>query len=91
MEKSLRKPGALDRLQALSAAYADVTDWTHATIEAKLKETATALGVKVGEMVHPARVAVSGKSVGPGLYEMFEVLGKERVLARFAKAATQIG
>ena len=44
------------------------------------------MGVKAGELVHPARVAVSGRSVGPGLYEMFEVLGKDRTLARFEKA-----
>jgi glutamyl-tRNA synthetase len=86
VEKSLRKAGAIDRLKALGEAFAGLTDWTHPVIEAKLKETAAALGAKVGELVHPARVAVSGKSVGPGLYEMFEVLGKDRVLARFQKA-----
>lgn len=89
--EKLKKPGAVDRLKALTEAYAGVTEWTHPVLEAKLKETATALGAKVGELVHPARVAASGKSVGPGLYEMLEVLGKERVLARFAKAATLVG
>ena len=44
------------------------------------------MGVKAGELVHPARVAVSGRSVGPGLYEIFEVLGRERTLARFGRA-----
>ncbi|HRJ72341.1 MAG TPA: glutamate--tRNA ligase family protein [Terrimicrobiaceae bacterium] len=84
--EKLRKPGALDRLASLGEAFSGLADWTHPAIEASLKATAAALGVKAGELVHPARVAVSGKSVGPGLYEMFEVLGKERVLARFAKA-----
>ncbi len=88
VEKSLRKEGALDRLKALHAAFGDVTEWTHVNLEAKLKETAVALGVKTGELVHPARVAASGKSVGPGLYEMLEVLGKERVLSRFERAQT---
>ncbi len=84
--KSLCKPGAGDRLQALGSALSGLSDWTHPAIEARLKETAVALGVKTGELVHPARVAVSGRSVGPGLYEMFEVLGKERTLARFERA-----
>ena len=49
------------------------------------------LGAALDDLaVHPARVAVSGKSVGPGLYEMLEVLGKERVLARFARAAALV-
>lgn len=88
--KALRKEGATDRLKALGEAFSGLTEWTHPAIEAKLKETAGALGVKVGEMVHPARVAVSGKAVGPGLYEMLELLGKDRVLSRFAKGAAQV-
>ena len=84
--KSLAKPGAGDRLQSLGTALSSLADWSHAAIELKLKETAASLGVKAGELVHPARVAVSGRSVGPGLYEMFEVLGKDRTLARFEKA-----
>jgi glutamyl-tRNA synthetase len=54
-----------------------------ATLEAKLKELAASLGVKPAEFIHPARVAVSGRSVGPSLYHMLEVLGKARTLARF--------
>jgi glutamyl-tRNA synthetase len=72
----------------LISTLTKVEDWSHPSLEAALKETATALGVKTGELVHPARVAVSGRSVGPGLYEMCVVLGKERTLARFARAAS---
>ena len=86
VEKALKKTGALDRLESLAAALATLADWSHTAIESKLKETAATLGAKAGDLVHPARVAVSGKSVGPGLYEMLEVLGKDRVLARFASA-----
>jgi glutamyl-tRNA synthetase len=85
--EKLKLPGAIDNLNALGEVLKDLPDWTHPAIEAKLKETATARGVKAGALVHPARVAVSGKSVGPGLYEMFEVLGRDRVLARFQRAA----
>ncbi|MBU6183158.1 MAG: glutamate--tRNA ligase [Verrucomicrobia bacterium] len=86
VEKTLRKPGAAGRLAALAEALGGLGDWTHANLEAKLKEAAAAMGVKAGELVHPARVAVSGRSVGPGLYEIFEVLGRERTLARFGRA-----
>jgi glutamyl-tRNA synthetase len=85
VEKSLKKPGAAARLTALSQAFVGVTDWTHASLETTLKATATALGIKTGELVHPARVALSGRSVGPGLYEMIEVLGKDRTLARLER------
>ena len=86
VEKSLKKPGAAARLTALSEAFATVTDWTHASLETTLKAAATALGIKTGELVHPARVALSGRSVGPGLYEMIEVLGKDRTLTRLERA-----
>jgi glutamyl-tRNA synthetase len=86
-EVKLRAPGALDRLAALRAGYAEVASWDAASLEAKLKELAAAAGVKAAEFVHPARTAVSGKTVGPSLYHMMEVLGRERVLARFDRAA----
>ena len=85
--EKLRKPGALETLAALREGYAPLAKWNAAALEAKLKELATARGVKAGELVHPARAAVSGRSVGPSLYHMLEVLGRERVLARMARAA----
>ena len=91
VEKTLRKPGALDRLAQLKEAYASIPEWNHPALEAKLKETAAQLGAKNGEFIHPARVAVSGRSVGPGLYEMFEVLGRDRVLSRLDRAISQFG
>jgi glutamyl-tRNA synthetase len=89
VDKALRKPGALDRLAQLKAAFAELTEWNHPALEAKLKATAEAHGVKPGEFVHPARVAASGRGVGPGLYEMLEVLGRDRVLARFDRTLAQ--
>ncbi len=88
LEKVLRKAGARGRLHALTSALAQLTEWNHPAIESALKATAASLGVKAGELVHPARVSVSGRTVGPGLYEMLEVLGRDRVLARLTKSAS---
>lgn len=85
--KVLGREGARGRIEALAAALKEIPSWDHASIESRLKETASALGVKAGELVHPARIAVSGRPVGPGLYEMLEVLGRDRVLARLSAAA----
>jgi glutamyl-tRNA synthetase len=60
-----------------------------AEIEAALKSTAVTLGVKVGAIVHPTRLAVTGSNIGPSLYHLLEVLGKERVLARLERALAQ--
>ncbi len=86
VEKSLKKAGAAGRIEALVKAFGEVSDWSHTKLEESLKATAASLGVKTGELVHPARVAASGRSVGPGLYEMLEVLGKDRTLARLERA-----
>jgi glutamyl-tRNA synthetase len=86
VEKTLRKPGACDGLQALQASFQTLEAWDTATLEAKLKETAASRSCKPAELIHPARVAASGRTIGPSLYHMLEVLGKARVLARFTRA-----
>lgn len=89
VEKTLRKPGALDRLANLAGAYAQLETWDAARLEATLKQTASALACKPADLIHPARVAASGRGVGPSLYHMLEVLGKERVLARIQRTVKQ--
>lgn len=85
VEKGLRKPGAVDRLRTLRDAYAEC-DWSAPSLEAALKAAAADAGAKAGEFVHPARVAATGRAVGASLYHTLEVLGRERVLARFDRA-----
>jgi glutamyl-tRNA synthetase len=57
-----------------------------AAVEAVFQETAAGLGVKLGAIAQPARMALTGKTASPGLFEMVRVLGKERVLGRFDRA-----
>jgi glutamyl-tRNA synthetase len=88
--KVFGNPEAAGRLGELRQAFAQVEKWDAATLEATLKALAEKAGCKTGDLVHPARVAVSGRSVGPSLYHMLEVMGKERVLARFDRMRSQI-
>jgi glutamyl-tRNA synthetase len=90
VEKTLNNPGALDRLIRLRDKYAGVEDWTATNLEAVLKQLGAEIGCKIGELVHPARVAVSGRSIGPSLYHMLEVMGKPRVLQRIDRAPHKI-
>jgi glutamyl-tRNA synthetase len=82
VEKTLNKPGAIDQLGRLREKYAEMDDWSAASLETALKQLGAAIGCKTGELVHPARVAVSGRSIGPSLYHMLEIMGKPRVLRR---------
>ena len=78
------------RLEKLRDAFAAAPAFDAATLEAALKETAKALGVKAGVLVHPCRLAVTGKTSGPSLYHLLEVLGKEKVMARIGRALIAI-
>lgn len=89
-DKVFGKPEASTRLTALANGFAQVTSWDAATLEATLKGLAEKLGCKTGDLVHPARIAVSGRAVGPSLYHMLEVMGKERVLSRFQRTNARL-
>jgi glutamyl-tRNA synthetase len=84
--KILQSPGALDRLRHLRRRYGGEEDWSATVLEAALKQLGTEIGCNTGALVHPARVAVSGRLVGPSLYHMLEVMGKSRVLQRMDRA-----
>ncbi|MCX7005808.1 MAG: glutamate--tRNA ligase [Kiritimatiellaeota bacterium] len=86
VQKRLKKEGALEALAAVRAAYAPLAEFTAVQTEAALRDLCTARACGMGDLVHPLRVAVSGTAVGPSLFHMLEVLGKERTLARMDKA-----
>ena len=75
-----------DKLVAL-----DASKFTAADLENEFKSLAAATGQKVGAYIHPARLATSGRPIGPSLYHLLEVLGRERVLARIDRALKQLG
>jgi glutamyl-tRNA synthetase len=64
----------------------DAAKFTAAELETEFKTLAAAGAQKVGALIHPARLAVSGRPVGPSLYHLLEVLGKDRVLGRLDRA-----
>src|SRR3954462_8766018 len=74
------------RLEAVHAAFAGLENFDAANLETTMKATAANFGVKVGALVHPTRLAVTGSTAGPSLYHLLEILGKEKVLARIDRA-----
>jgi glutamyl-tRNA synthetase len=74
-----------ERLAAL-----DPRDFNTAKLEEEFKALAASTNQKLGALIHPARLAVSGRPVGPSLYHLLEVLGKPRVLNRFERAEKEI-
>jgi glutamyl-tRNA synthetase len=83
-------PENRERLKQLREVFAGLTAFDAATLENSLKETAKQLGVKAGVLVHPTRLACTGRTAGPSLYHLLEVLGKERVLRRLDRVLSVI-
>jgi len=81
------KPRLLKWREALSK----LTTFDAATLGNTLQSLAAELGVKPGVLVHPTRLACTGKAIGPSLYHLLEVLGKERVLARLDRVLSLPG
>jgi len=78
----------LDRIEArailtrLRDGLQGLDVWDATTTESVVRRTAEELGVPAAEVIHPTRVATTGRTIGPGLFETLAVLGKERTLAR---------
>jgi glutamyl-tRNA synthetase len=97
-QKGVAKLGdrAAAMLDAASARLADVA-WERDAIEAALKDSATEAGLvnaeglpQMSKAQAPVRVAVTGRTVGPPLYESLVVLGRERTLDRLQKARSRL-
>jgi glutamyl-tRNA synthetase len=65
--------------------------WSAASIEAVFNSLMTELGVQLGKLAQPVRVALTGNTVSPGIYEVLEVVGRERSLKRLRRAIASIG
>ena len=89
VEKHLRAPGIIDHLAALDAALAGCATFDPASIEAAVRSTAELRGVKAAALIHAVRVAVTGKTVSPGLFEVLALVGRDEVHARLIRSARQ--
>jgi glutamyl-tRNA synthetase len=91
-EKQLTGPDAAEVLDAAEQALAGLGEWTTEAIEESLKAALVeGLGRKPRQAFGPVRVAVSGRTVSPPLYESIELLGRERTLARLVAARSATG
>ncbi|MDD4293991.1 MAG: glutamate--tRNA ligase [Candidatus Omnitrophica bacterium] len=69
----------------LIARLKDLTVFDKALVETVFRQVVDEAGIKTKFLVHPVRVALTGDKIGPGLFEMMEVLGKEKVLDRLTR------
>jgi len=83
-------PGAAAALQAVAERVEGIEPWQHEALEGAIRPLAEELSLKAGDLFGLIRVAVSGKTVSPPLFETMAVLGCERTLERLASAVRRL-
>lgn len=92
LDKRLRKPASARELLAKYREQLSSTEpFDPAALEKMTHEFVAANGIKIGDIVHAIRVAVTGKAVGFGLFDTLAILGRERCLARIERALSLAG
>jgi len=84
------RPEIAPALDELVARLTALTPWDATTIEAAFQATIATHHLKLGALAQPVRVAVTGGTVSPGIYEVLDVLGRERSLARLRAARARL-
>ena len=81
-------PEAKSLLGKLAAALeADAANWGEKQVEDAVRRFAESMGVKLGQVAQPLRVALSGSTVSPGIFEVVAILGPAETRARLLAAA----
>ncbi len=74
--------GTSEIMSALLQEYQLLDDFSHNELSAKTKEFAQSIGKKLGDIIHPIRLMITGKSTGAGMFETMELLGKQECIKR---------
>ena len=80
---------SLDRskeFQFLSERISRLDTFDTASLEKTFRDLVAELGIQASELVHPVRVALTGKAIGPGLFDTMAILGKEKTVQRLRAA-----
>ena len=75
-----------DALLALPDTLKAVVPFTSSALEAAVRNLAESYQVKAAALIHATRVAVTGRAVSPGLFDVLELMGPERVTTRVRDA-----
>lgn len=80
----------LENLRAVKQALSEAEDFSAHGLEAVFRSVMEKLGVKLGAIAQPVRVAVTGRTESPGIFEVLEILGREKTLKRLERAIETI-
>ena len=87
VEKFLKDETVRGHLRRLADRLAALPEFNHHSIEEAVRGLANELGVKPGVLMNPARVALTGQSVAPGLFDVMVLFGREKTVQRLANVS----
>ncbi|NSW84146.1 MAG: glutamate--tRNA ligase, partial [Syntrophothermus sp.] len=90
VRKYFQKPGVAELLEAAGQRLAQLDSFDLQSVEEAYRSLSAELGVGTGEIIHPTRLALSGRTMGPGLFDIMVILGREKTLQRLARAVAFI-
>jgi len=88
--KKFFAPQVVPLLEAFSGPLSSLSQWDHTTLEATFGELIAQTGATMKQIAQPLRLALTGKTASPGLFEVMEAMGKERTLRRLNQALNYI-
>jgi len=90
VEKHFRKEGSAELLRRAAALLRELEPFEMETIESAYRALSEELGISAGRLIHSTRLAISGRTMGPGLFDIIVLLGRRRTVERLEKAARWI-
>ncbi|HHV74027.1 MAG TPA: glutamate--tRNA ligase [Thermoanaerobacterium sp.] len=90
VKKYFEKDGVENILREAIKALKAVDDFNLIETENAYRDLIERLNIKSGDLFHPTRLAISGRTFGPGLFDIMELLGKEKTVERIEKAIKYI-
>jgi len=84
-------PDVAPLLTELAEKLKTLEPFSHDAIEKAFNDVVTPKGLKLGKLAQPARVALTGGTVSPGIYDVIEVMGRDKSVARISAAVRMIG
>lgn len=90
IEKHFSEKQTLNWLEKVNEELAKLQTFTSIQIESTVRKVAEKLEIKAAKIIHPIRIAITGKTVGPSLFHLMEVVGKEEVVKRINKIIKEL-
>jgi glutamyl-tRNA synthetase len=90
VEKFLKDPKARENLRTLASRLEGLSELTLQSTESVVRGLADERGIKAGELISPARVALTGQTASPGIFDVITLLGREKTLRRLRKASQPV-